>query len=84
MASMMATGVSLVVFFLSMGLVMLVSDYIVSAALAAIPMTDDPFFREQNESVRDSVRLIMTLLLPATFAFAIFKVIINSASRGRD
>lgn len=84
MASMLATGLSFVVFFMALGLVYLVADYIIAVVLTAIPITTNPYWAEQRESITELVRIVMLLVLPATFTFATMKLLINASHRGRD
>lgn len=84
MASMVAGGLTFVVFFLALGITYLISDYVVAIILTALPPSPDPTWAEYQEQNETIYRFIMLLILPATFTFAVMKLLINAASRGRD
>lgn len=81
---MLATGLTFVVFFMALGMVYLIADYLIAAVLSVLPTPKDPYWAEQQESIQGMVKLIMLLVLPATFTFAVMKLLINAAHRGRD
>ena len=83
MASMIALGVSFLLFFIVLGLQWAIGSHILIRLIEALPVVDGAWATTQQETY-DNLRLIFTFLPGVLFLFASLKLALNATNRGSD
>ena len=84
MASVIAIGVTFLLFFISLGLLWLLGSHIITQVIIALPVPDDPAWREIRDQNVETIRYIMVFLPGVLMLFACIKMLVNATRRGED
>ena len=83
MASMLALGISFLLFFVILGMMWLVGTNLIIRLIENLPAVSGAWGDVQTE-VHDNIKLIITFLPGVLFLFASIKLAINAGNRGAD
>lgn len=83
MASMIALGISFLLFFVIVGLFWLIGTAVVIRVIEHLPVASGAWGDLQTET-HDQIRMIITFLPGVLFLFASIKLAINAGNRGAD
>ena len=84
MASVIAIGVTFLLFFISLGLLWLLGSHIITEVILALPVPEDPQWRGIWAQNVDQIRTIMLFLPGVLMLFACVKMLVNATRRGED
>lgn len=84
MASVIAIGVTFLIFLLTLGFIWLISNYILESLLRALPVPEDSAWREIFDANVDTVKTIMLFVPGVLFLFASIKMLVNATRRGEN
>ena len=84
MASVIAIGVTFLLFFITLGLLWLLGSHIITQVILALPVPDDPGWREIRDQNVEQIRYIILFLPGVLLMFACVKMLVNATRRGED
>ena len=84
MASVIAIGVTFLLFFITLGLLWLLGSHIITQVVMALPIPDDPQWRELRDQNVEQVKYIILFLPGVLLMFAAVKMLVNATRRGED
>ena len=83
MASMIALGISFLLFFVILGLMFLIGSHLIAQMIEHLPVVGGPWASIQTET-QENIKLIISFLPGVLFLFASIKLAINAGNRGSD
>ena len=83
MASMLALGMSFLLYFVTVGMMWLIGANVVAQVVEGLPGVP-PAWQETHDTNVENIKLIVTFLPGILLLFACIKMAINASNRGAD